>query len=159
MAENDPVSEYARACRPQSPPPIVIDRDMVIPDFIAAMEAAGVGPAESITHQLAGGELVRFQVNGDRNGRRNGWAVLHFDGIPAGAFGCNKRGISDKWRANVERPKLSRADRAAFKLKMRQQAAQRLREKQERYAAVAIEAERLWSAAGRIIPEPAVRAG
>ena len=87
-----------------------------IPNFITAMEAAGVGPAEPIAQQLAGGELVRFQVAGDRAGRRNGWAVLHLDGIPAGAFGCNKRGISDKWRADVERPKLSRSDRAAFKL-------------------------------------------
>ena len=119
-----------------------------IPDFIAAMEAAGVGPAEPIAQQLAGGELVRFQVAGDRAGRRNGWAILHLDGIPAGAFGCNKRGISDKWQANVERPRLSRADRAAFKLKMQQQAAQRQHETDERHRAVADRAEQLWNAAG-----------
>jgi len=127
---------------------VAIDRDMVIPDFISAMEAAGVGPAESIAQELAAGELVRFEVQGDRKGRKNGWAVLHFDGIPAGAFGCNKRGISDKWRANVERPKLSRADRAAIRLKMQQQAAQRRHETDERHHAVANLAEQLWNAAG-----------
>jgi putative DNA primase/helicase len=149
---SDPYSNYAHKVLKASTAPISFDRDMVIPDFVAAMEAAGVAPAESIAHQLVGGELVRFQVAGDRAGRRNGWAVLHFDGIPAGAFGCNKRGISDKWRANVERPKLSRADRAAFKLKMAQAKVAKERDIEERHLAVADQAERLWNAGGRIIP-------
>lgn len=149
---SDPYAAYARAVRPDTPP-ITIDRDMIIPDFIAAMEAAGVGPAESIAQELAAGELVRFQVQGDRRGRKNGWAVLHFDGIPAGAFGSYKHGISDKWRANVDRPKLSRVDRAALKLKRQQQAAQRRREIDERQLAVASQAEKLWQSAGRVSPD------
>jgi putative DNA primase/helicase len=149
---SNPFSEYAKATRPTPAAAVAIDRDMVIPDFIAAMEAAGVGPAESIAHELAAGELVRFEVQGDRKGRKNGWAVLHFDGIPAGAFGCNKRGISDKWRANVERPKLSRADRAAFKLKMAQAKAAKQRETDERHLTVADQAEGIWRAAGTVNP-------
>jgi len=149
---SNPFSEYAKALRPTHAGAVTIDRDMVIPDFIAAMEGAGVAPAEPIVQQLAAGGIVRFQVAGDRTGRRNGWAVFHADGIPAGAFGCNKRGISDKWRADVERPKLSRADRDAFKLRMQQQAAEREREKQARYATVAAQAEQMFNGAGPVDP-------
>jgi putative DNA primase/helicase len=123
-----------------------------IPDFIAAMEAAGVGPAEPIVQRLAQGGIVRFQVAGDRAGRRNGWAVFHSDGVPAGAFGCNKRGISDKWRANVDRPKFSAADRAAFRLKMAQAKAEKQRQTEQQHLAVAQQAEQLWSAAGPVNP-------
>ncbi len=123
-----------------------------ISDFITAMEASGVTPAEPIVQQLASGGLIRFQVAGDRAGRRNGWAVLHLDGVPAGAFGCNKRGISDKWRANVERPRLSRADRAAFKLKMAQAKAEKQRQTEQQHLAVADQAENLWNTAGPINP-------
>lgn len=123
-----------------------------IPDFISAMEAAGVAPAEPIAQQLSAGGIVRFQVAGDRAGRRNGWAVFHSDGVPAGAFGCNKRGISDKWRANVERPKLSAADRAAFRLKMKQAKAEKQRQTEQQHLAVAAQAEQLWNAAGPVNP-------
>lgn len=70
-----------------------------VTDFIAEMEANGVSPAEPIARALIAGGMIRFQVRDDRAGRRNGWAVLYTDGVPAGAFGCNKRGISHKWRA------------------------------------------------------------
>ena len=149
---SDPYSNYAHTVLSGSTTPISIDRDLVIPDFIAAMEAAGVAPAESIAQELAAGQLVRFEVQGDRKGRKNGWAVLHFDGIPAGAFGCNKRGISDKWRANVERPRLSRADRAAFKLKMAQVKAEKQRQTEQQHLGVAAQAEQLWIAAGPVNP-------
>ncbi|PEQ12687.1 hypothetical protein B2G71_10295 [Novosphingobium sp. PC22D] len=71
--------------------------------FLAAMEAAGMTPVEPIASKLANGGLIRFQCEGDRKGRKNGWAVLHFDGVPAGAFGHHALGISQSWRANAAR--------------------------------------------------------
>ena len=59
-----------------------------VADFIASMEAAGVRPVEPIAQNLAAGRLIRFRADGDKPGRRNGWAVLHLDGTPTGAFGC-----------------------------------------------------------------------
>ncbi|MGE0774438.1 MAG: hypothetical protein AB7G25_06735 [Sphingomonadaceae bacterium] len=124
-----------------------------IPDFIAAMEAAGVAPAESIVQQLASGGIVRFQVAGDRAGRRNGWAVFHSDGIPAGAFGCNKRGISDKWRGNVERRPFTAAERAEYRLKIKRQKAEQDRQRAELHAATAEQAASLWASSA--VPDPA----
>lgn len=65
--------------------------------FLSAMEAQGVKPSGSILARLGYG-LIRFPCDGD-NGKPNGWAVLHLDGIPAGAFGNYRLGVSGKWRA------------------------------------------------------------
>ena len=51
--------------------------------FLDAMKAAGVHPVESIGADLGNG-LIRFACEGDGKGKRNGWAILHLDGIPAG---------------------------------------------------------------------------
>lgn len=83
-------------------------------DFVRAMEAAGVTPAESIINELLQGQLVRFTVDGDRSGRRNGWARLFLDGRPAGAFGCNKRQLSEKWTHGDARQPYSSAERRAY---------------------------------------------
>ncbi len=68
-------------------------------EFIAAMIAAGMKPVEPVASRL-GSTLIRFRCDGDGQGKRNGWAVLHLDGIPAGAFGNYRLGISERWRAN-----------------------------------------------------------
>jgi putative DNA primase/helicase len=68
--------------------------------FLEAMAAAGIHPLEPIHQQLASGQLIRFRAEGDRPGRRNGWAILHCDGaIPAGAFGHYRLSIYETWRA------------------------------------------------------------
>jgi putative DNA primase/helicase len=61
-------------------------------DFRAAMRAAGLhynGPIP------ADGKLRRFKAEGDT--KRNSWFVLHFGPPMAGAFGCWKRDLKDKW--------------------------------------------------------------
>ncbi len=65
------------------------------------MHAAGV-PTEAPI--VADGNLHRIHVEGDRPATRNGWYVLHDGSHPAGAFGCNKRGISSTWRAGSSTP-------------------------------------------------------
>lgn len=83
-------------------------------EFVSAMEAGGVKPAETITQALLTGELVRFTVDGDRASRQNGWARLFLDGRPAGAYGCYKRQISEKWKLDAPQKVFSRAERQAY---------------------------------------------
>lgn len=59
----------------------------------------------------ADGKLHRVHVEGDKTGTRNGWYVLHSGDFPAGAFGCNRRGISGKWRSQQKHQHLNRYDR------------------------------------------------
>jgi putative DNA primase/helicase len=60
--------------------------------FRAAMRRAGLDYAGPI---LADGKLHRFKAEGDK--ARNSWFVLHADPPAAGAFGCWRRGINEKW--------------------------------------------------------------
>ena len=60
--------------------------------FVAAINAAGLEFTGPI---VADGGLQRFKVNGDK--AKNSWYVLHTDGLAAGRFGCNKRGIDERW--------------------------------------------------------------
>jgi putative DNA primase/helicase len=69
--------------------------------FLAAMASAGVSPLEPISAALAGGELVRFRADGDKPGRKNGWAILHLDGLPAGVFGHYRLGVRSSWRGGA----------------------------------------------------------
>lgn len=62
--------------------------------FLDAMRAAGIEYSGPI---IADKKLHRIKVNGDRN--QNSWYVLHGDGLPAGSFGCWKRGIRETWCA------------------------------------------------------------
>lgn len=73
--------------------------------FVKAMEDAGMRPDEPVLSMLGDGRLIRFRCEGDKPGKRNGWAVLHLDGVPAGAFGNYRLGISERWKAgNTETP-------------------------------------------------------
>ena len=65
-------------------------------DFRAAMAAAGLDfPGEIIPD----GQLHRIKVNGDRG--PNCWYVLRLDRLPAGSFGCWKRGFTETWCAKT----------------------------------------------------------
>lgn len=65
----------------------------------AAMAAQGIVPTGRL---IPDGKLRRVHVEGDRRGVRDGWYVLHPDGIPAGAFGHWRLypGQSFTWRAD-----------------------------------------------------------
>lgn len=68
--------------------------------FISAMKVAGVHPTEPIADRL-GSDLIRFACEGDGSGKRNGWAVLHLDERPAGAFGNYRLQVSETWRSGA----------------------------------------------------------
>lgn len=53
--------------------------------FRAKLREAGLVTPDGID---ASGKIVRIDVEGKRNGNKNGWYCYHGDGIPAGAFGA-----------------------------------------------------------------------
>lgn len=104
----------------------------VVDQFAAAMRAVGLATDEPIR---ADGNLHRFRVEGDKRGTKNGFYVLHADGIPAGEFGSWKTGITETWRADIGR---SLTDAEEEEQRGRVEAARKAR---------AAEAERLHAAA------------
>jgi putative DNA primase/helicase len=78
-----------------------------VSEFRNVMRVAGIEPPAEIT---ADGELHRFRVEADKAGTRNGWYVLHVDGVPAGAFGSWKLGVTHSWCAK-DKASLSYAER------------------------------------------------
>jgi len=61
--------------------------------FTSAITKAGLIPP---TEVYADGLLHRFNSDG-KKGDEAGWYVLHNDGIPAGVFGCWRKGITQNW--------------------------------------------------------------
>lgn len=66
----------------------------VTSDFRAALKNAGLDYDGEI---LPDAGLQRFKADGDSG--KNSWYTLHTDGIAAGSFGCNKRGLKQTWCA------------------------------------------------------------
>lgn len=124
------------------------DTGTAVADFIAAMTAAGMAPVEPIAGKL-GKALVRFRCEGE--GRANGWAVLHLDGRPAGAFGNYRLGISERWRAGRGDP-LPGDQRRELARQYRAAKAARDAEQAEQHAAVAGICRARWEAASSVDP-------
>ncbi|CAL7962704.1 hypothetical protein GAMM_40021 [Gammaproteobacteria bacterium] len=61
-------------------------------EFKQVMNSHGLDCQDPI---IADGKLHRFKTTGDSH--PNSWYVLHDDIVPAGAYGCWKRGINEKW--------------------------------------------------------------
>lgn len=113
-------------------------------EFLNAIAAAGLAPVKPI--ELPEGKLVRYRVEGDKAGSRNGWAVLHRLPIPAGAFGSWKTGEQHTWRATTNET-ATPAERAEQQRKL--QAAQQARAAEEARvrAEATARALKLWSGA------------
>lgn len=111
-------------------------------NFLTAIAAAGMEPPAEIHPD---GRLHRFSPAGKR-GDDAGWYVLHLDGVPAGAFGNWREGLSQCWSAKDER-RMTPAERSA--LGRRLEAARRLRdaELRQRQAKAAEAAAVRWAAA------------
>lgn len=123
-----------------------------ISDFIAAMITSGISPIEPIADKLASGNLVRFRAEGDKLGRRNGWAQLHLDGVPAGAFGHFRLDVSEKWHAGSSLSSLSPAERRKIMAQACERATRRKLETQAKQKAAAGVARDLWRGAGKADP-------
>ncbi len=120
---------------------------VVVSTFIDAMHAAGIRPLEPIADKLAAGQPVRFRAEGDRPGRRNGWAVLHLDGVPAGVFRHYRLGIRSIWRAGSDPRTLSPTERWAIIAKAQEAEARRKAETKAKQDAAMKQAQALWNAA------------
>jgi putative DNA primase/helicase len=122
-----------------------------IADFLAAMVAAGVRPAEPISQAIGDGSLIRFRCEGDKPGRRNGWAVLHLDGRPAGSFGWYKGGVRQTWRADRQEP-LSASERDRLRREWRETSRRREADRRAAQETATSEAERMWAASALALP-------
>ena len=108
-------------------------------EFIRAIRDSGIPIDGDI---VADGKLHRVHVEGDPAGARNCWYVCFGS---AGAFGCHKRAISGKWRANQKRQPLTQYDFTRIEAERRTRA-----EAQEcAYNVAATRAERIFHQATR----------
>jgi len=111
-------------------------------EFRAAIASAGLTPPDAIE---ADGKLRRFASNGKRSDD-SGWYVFHDDGIPAGAYGDWRTGVSETWRADVGRP-LTEEERRRLAAKAEADRKAREEEEARRHAEARAEAERTWQSA------------
>lgn len=95
------------------------------------------------------GELHRFRIPADRAGSRNGWYVLHADGVAGGAFGSWKTGDSHTWSS---REPMDAREAQQMREQIARAVAQRDAERKRRQAAAAEYACRLWRDARRADP-------
>lgn len=123
-----------------------------VSEFLAAMGAAGILPVEPIADKLAAGDPVRFRADGDKPGRRNGWAWLHLDGVPAGVFRHYRLGVRTVWRSGSDPRSLSPAERRAIMATARENKARRKAEALAKQEAAAGTARELWRDAGKADP-------
>lgn len=123
----------------------------IIDQFRNAMAAAGVPCSGTITPDK--GKLTRFSVDGDKRHSRTGWYILYTDGIPAGGFGCWKRGITSTWCAEVEN---ELTDEERKELAAKRELMERIRrEEQERmWAEAEVKANEIWNASTPAIAHP-----
>lgn len=87
---------------------IAVNNDFTKIDIVealkTAMHNAGIAPPDNILVDAA--KIQRFHIDGDKKSTLNGWYKLHTDFPPSGAFGCYKRGISQKFSLSEDRYRL-----------------------------------------------------
>ncbi|MGQ0698261.1 MAG: hypothetical protein ACT4PZ_08455, partial [Panacagrimonas sp.] len=118
----------------------------VLDQFFSAMADAGVAPSDRAVI-VADGALHRFHVEGEKRGSKNGWFVLHSDGLPAGEYGTWKdAGASHTWHANIGR-ELSAAEQAESRRRIEAARAARAAELEAEREKGRKKAARLWDQA------------
>lgn len=103
------------------------------------MAATGIRPPPNI---VADGKLHRFATNGKASDLA-GFYVLHADEIPTGHFGCWRSGLSQDWRANIER-ELSAEERRAHRIRVAQMRAEREAAQERERAEARNKAAEIW---------------
>ncbi|NCT57416.1 MAG: hypothetical protein GW760_06890 [Legionella sp.] len=73
--------------------------NQIITQFQDEMISQGISPPDQI---FADAQLHRFHIEGDKSGTKNGWYILHLDGVPCGIYGSWKKGIHLKWSAKKQ---------------------------------------------------------
>jgi len=108
--------------------------------FRDAIAAAGLTPPSEI---IGDGKLHRFSSNGNAKDKA-GWYVFHDDERPAGRFGCNRGGIDATWSSNSSK-EFTPEEKAAWKRKMQDAAAQRDADRKAEVAQAAVDAADMWA--------------
>lgn len=111
--------------------------------FRDAMAAAGLRTDDPI---IDDGVIHRFNIDGDKRGKKNGWYSLHSDGIPAGAFGSWKHDISATWSSKAEQD-FTPDERRAHARRMDEIKRQRDAEQQRVREEARAKAKRIWDEA------------
>lgn len=109
--------------------------------FRAAISAAGIPEP---FHVEADGLIHRYHCEGDRSGKKDGWYVLHLDGIPAGSFGHWNEGVSHTWCAK-SKSQMTPAERAEHLHRMVNARRQRKAEQERTHSLAAIRARSIWA--------------
>jgi|YelNatPaOPRAMG01_1025707.scaffolds.fasta_scaffold10875_7 putative DNA primase/helicase len=110
--------------------------------LLAALLETGIRPVDPGCI-VADGRLHRFDVEGDKRGSRNGWAVLYAD---HGAAGSWKTGATATWTARRQRH-LTRAEQDRLHASMRAAKAEAQRQREVEQDEAAQRAAALWSRA------------
>lgn len=111
--------------------------------FAEAMRNAGLTTDDEI---VADGKLHRVTLRSDKKLSKNGWYVLHDDGIPAGSFGSWKSGQTVTWCAKSDN-ELTADERAEYKRRIAEQRKQREADEARAHAEAAERAATIWAAA------------
>ncbi|WP_053113055.1 toprim domain-containing protein [Marinobacter sp. CP1] len=123
----------------------------IIDRFRQVLADAGL-PAAPETNFICDGLLHRFRVEDDKKGSRNGWYVLHLDGVPAGAFGSWRAGIAENWCIKgLEQ--LTEDERRQLRERMERAKTARQSQLKQRQATAAQRARNMWQKAKPASPD------
>lgn len=113
--------------------------------LIDAMAAAGLQPYKPID-LIPNGKILRFRLEGDKAGSRNGWAVGNDGPIQFWTFGSWKTGATHTWH-EATTSKTTPAERAALQVQMRAAQAARAAELAKVQTYARQRAAKLWATA------------
>ncbi|EAM1616352.1 toprim domain-containing protein [Salmonella enterica] len=112
-------------------------------DFRKAMADEGIICDDEI---IDDGLVHRFDVRGDRKGRRNGWYIFHSDGHVNASYGCHKRHPDAVlgWSPEGGRVELSPEQRIQREKYLAERRAEREEEEKKRHAKAQLKAQKIW---------------
>ena len=114
----------------------------LIEQFRQAIAAAGLTPPTEI---IDDGVIHRFSTNGKPT-HKNGWYMLHTDGIAAGAFGDWREGFTQNWCSKAD-TSMTEAERLAHRERVKAMQRQREDDLAQRQQLAAADALKRWIAA------------
>ena len=114
----------------------------LIEQFRQAIAAAGLAPPTEI---IDDGAIHRFSTNGKPT-HRNGWYMLHTDGIAAGAFGDWREGFTQNWCSKAATT-MTEAERLVHRERVKTMQSQREDELAKRRQLAAADALKRWTVA------------
>ena len=114
----------------------------LIDQFRQAIAAAGLTPPTEI---IDDGVIHRFS-SGGKPTHKNGWYMLHTDGIAAGAFGDWREGFAQNWCSKAD-TSMTEAERIAHRERVKAMQRQREDDLAQRQQLAATDALKRWTAA------------